>query len=421
METHQAGAATAVAKHVVNIVVEVDGKNKHIQFDSSPVSGRAIRERAGAPSSDDLTRLVHGKPSGGNIYNRRICDGLTAIGWQVIQHVAPGCWPWPDRASVQALGRLLAGIGDGAVVLVDGLIASMMPGILVPEAGRLRLAVLVHVSLGEAPPSHAVADAQTREAAVLCAAQYVITTSWSTRERLLRRYPLPPDKVHVAQPGVDPAQLASGTDRGGELLCVAPVSSHKGHDVLLAALAATADLPWRCVCVGSLDRDPVFVERLRLEAEAAGVGAGSVFLACRSATTCPSRTLRPTCSCWPRGLRRTEWWSPRLWLVGCRSSRRRSAGCRRPWARRAMAADPASWCRPKTASHWRPRSATGWSTPISGIAYEKLHASVGRRCPAGMRPPIGSRGSSPRPRRHDATVPDQGTAKVRYRLIPGVW
>jgi glycosyltransferase involved in cell wall biosynthesis len=212
------------------------------------------------------------KPSGGNIYNRRICDGLTAIGWQVFQHVAPGRWPWPDLASVRALGRLLAGIGDGAIVLVDGLIASPMPDILVPEAGRLRLVVLIHMPLGEAPPSHSVAHAQTREAAVLCAAQYVITTSWSTRERLLRRYALPPDKVHVAQPGVEPAQLATGTDRGGELLCVAPVSSHKGHDVLLAALAATADLPWRCVCVGSLNRDPVFVEHLRLEAEAAGVG-----------------------------------------------------------------------------------------------------------------------------------------------------
>jgi glycosyltransferase involved in cell wall biosynthesis len=210
------------------------------------------------------------KPSGGNIYNRRICAGLTTIGWQVIQHVAPGCWPWrPDRASVQTLGRLFAGIGDGAVVLVDGLIASTMPGILVPEARRLRLAVLVH---GEAPPSHSVAHAQAREAAVLCAAQYVIATSWWTRERLLRRYALPPEKVHVAQPGVDPAQLALGTNRGGELLCVAPVSPHKGHDVLLTALAATADLPWRCVCVGSLDRDPVFVERLRLGAEAAGVG-----------------------------------------------------------------------------------------------------------------------------------------------------
>jgi len=49
------------------IISEVDGKNRHVKFDSSPVSGRAIREQAGAPLSDDLTRLVHGKPSGGNI------------------------------------------------------------------------------------------------------------------------------------------------------------------------------------------------------------------------------------------------------------------------------------------------------------------------------------------------------------------
>ena len=223
--------------------------------------------------------LDRAKPSGGNIYNRRICDGLTTIGWQVVRHAAPGCWPWPDPASVQDLGRLLAGIRDGAVVLVDGLIASPMPEILVPEAGRLRLVVLVHMPLGDAPPSHAVADAGTREAAVLCsAAQWVITTSSFTRDRLLRRYALPPDKVHVAQPGVDPARLASGSDQGGELLCVAAVSSHKGHDVLLAALAVLGDLPWRCVCVGPLDRDPAFVERLRLDAEAAGVGGRIRFL-----------------------------------------------------------------------------------------------------------------------------------------------
>ena len=29
------------------------------------------------------------RPTGGNIYDRRICDGLTTIGWQVIQHTAP--------------------------------------------------------------------------------------------------------------------------------------------------------------------------------------------------------------------------------------------------------------------------------------------------------------------------------------------
>ena len=223
-----------------------------------------------------------------------------------------------------------------------------MPDILVPEAGRLRLVVLVHMSLGEAPPSHAVADADTREAAV--PVRRPVRRSPPVRGPVTGccvRYALPPDKVHVAQPGVDPARLASGTDRGGELLCVAAVSSHKGHDVLLAALAAT--------------RGPAVAMRLRRAARPrpgvrrtlAARGRSSrhrrpdpLSRRCRSATTSPTRTPRRTCWCWPRAPRRTAWWSPRLWLADCRSSRRRSAGCRRPWAARAMAADPASWCRP---------------------------------------------------------------------------
>ena len=40
------------------------------------------------------------------------------------------------------------------------------------------------------------------------------------------------------------------------LLCVASVTPRKGHDVLVAALERISDLPWRCVCAGSLDRDP---------------------------------------------------------------------------------------------------------------------------------------------------------------------
>jgi glycosyltransferase involved in cell wall biosynthesis len=212
------------------------------------------------------------RPSGGYVYDRQVCRGLTATGWQVIEHVAPGSWLWPDPAAESALARLMAKIADGAVVLIDGLIASTVPGILVPEADRLRLVVLVHMSLGEAPPGHPVPLAQTREGAVLSAVQHVITTSSWTRERLLQRYKLPPDKVHVAEPGVDPARQASGTEEGGELLCVAAVAQHKGHDELLAALASLADLPWRCVCVGTLHREPAFVECLRQQAEAAGIG-----------------------------------------------------------------------------------------------------------------------------------------------------
>ena len=72
-----------------------------------------------------------------------------------------------------------------------------------------------------------------------------------------------PDRVYVAEPAVDAADLAPGTSVGGALLCVAAVTPDKGHDVLLDALATATDLSWHCVCVGSLDRDPGFVERLR--------------------------------------------------------------------------------------------------------------------------------------------------------------
>ena len=109
------------------------------------------------------------RPSGGYVYDRRVCRGLAVSGWQVIEHVAPGSWLCPDPAAEDALARMIAGIVDGAVVLIDGLIASTVPDILVPEADRLRLVVLVHMSFGEAPPCHPAARAQAREGAVLSA------------------------------------------------------------------------------------------------------------------------------------------------------------------------------------------------------------------------------------------------------------
>jgi glycosyltransferase involved in cell wall biosynthesis len=70
---------------------------------------------------------------------------------------------------------------------------------------------------------------------------------------------------------VDPAGLAPGRDAGTALLCVAAVTPHKGHDLLAEALAKVADLPWSCVCVGSLSRDPDFVDRLRQQIEESGL------------------------------------------------------------------------------------------------------------------------------------------------------
>ena len=197
------------------------------------------------------------RPSGGNTFDLRVSRGLVAAGWTVHVH----------EASNGALGRVVRRIPDGAVVLLDGLVASPAPEVLVPQAGRLRLVVLVHMALGHGTTN----GARAREGAVLSAAVSVVTTSAWARQTLLELYSLPDDRVHVAEPGADAADLAPGTPTGSALLSVAAVIPGKGHDVLLDALASLTDLPWRCLCVGSLHRDPAFAERLRRRASDGGI------------------------------------------------------------------------------------------------------------------------------------------------------
>ena len=183
------------------------------------------------------------RPSGGNTYDRQVCRGLAALGWAVHEHAV---------ADAAALAHVVERIPDGAVVLLDGLIASPAPEALVPHSTRLRQVVLMHMPLGD-----------RREREVLEAAVAVVVTSEWARRRLDALYGLP---AHVAEPGVDIAGLAPGTASGDALLCVAAVTPGKGHDVLLDGLATLGDLPWRCTCVGSLDRDPAFAAEVRRHA-----------------------------------------------------------------------------------------------------------------------------------------------------------
>jgi glycosyltransferase involved in cell wall biosynthesis len=211
------------------------------------------------------------RPSGGNTYDRHVSHGLGSLGWSVHEHAVPGSWPRPGAASFAALADVVERIPDGAVVLLDGLVASTAPDVLVAHGRRLRLVVLVHMPLGHRPIDDAAGQTRAREHAVLSAAAAVVTTSAWTRRRLLELYSLPVDVLHVAEPGVDPADHATGSANGGALLCVATVTFDKGHDVLLDALETMPDLSWHCVCVGRLDRDPTFVEALRRRALDSGL------------------------------------------------------------------------------------------------------------------------------------------------------
>jgi glycosyltransferase involved in cell wall biosynthesis len=195
---------------------------------------------------DDPTR-----PSGGNVYDRRVLDGLLMLGWRVEEHHVAGAWPTPGVESLAGLAQVLAGLPDGSLVLVDGLVASAAAVVLPGASARLHTVVLVHMPLGP----------DAGEEAVLSGASAVVTTSRSTRDRLRAWYAL--RRIHVCEPGADVAPTAGGSGGGASLLCVAAVHRGKGHDLLLDALAEVADLPWTLTCAGSLEVDPMHVELLQ--------------------------------------------------------------------------------------------------------------------------------------------------------------
>ncbi|MBT2409521.1 glycosyltransferase family 4 protein [Streptomyces sp. ISL-12] len=213
-------------------------------------------------------------PSGGNAYDRRTGLDLPGFGWRVRPVAVAGDWPRPGPHARAELARALRRLPDGAVVLLDGLVACGVPEIVVPESGRLRTAVLVHLPLADETgldPAVA-ADLDARERAVLRAVSATVATSdWAVR-RLVAHHGLDPGRVHLAAPGADIAPLAPGTDGVSRLLCVAAVTPRKGQHRLVEALAEVADLPWTCACVGGLGQDPSYVGRLRARIGAHGLG-----------------------------------------------------------------------------------------------------------------------------------------------------
>lgn len=187
-------------------------------------------------------------PTGGNRYDRRVLAGLATRGWTVQVH----------EVSPAGVGPAVAPLRSGDVVLVDGLVASWAPEVLLRSPARV--VPLVHSVFGT-----------PQEGELLATAPVLITTSAWTRDLLVADYAVDPRRIRVATPGVDRASHVSGSAAGDRLLCVAALTATKGQDVLLAALARLRDLDWRCTLVGSPDRDPVLVDELRKRAADGGV------------------------------------------------------------------------------------------------------------------------------------------------------
>ena len=202
------------------------------------------------------------EPSGGNLYDLRVIEGLRLLGRDVWVHHAADTIP-PD-----------------GLTLVDGLVADRAEG----HRQRLRVVLLLHM-----PYDGPLLDYRTRR---------------DHDECLDGRTAAPSGAGGAAGGGPGAARRRERLRRAR---CCASERSirDKGHDVLLEALAKLDDLDWTLTCVGSRDRDPGVGER------AAGRRAGDLR---RSAgRRRPGRVVRlqRTCWCCRRGGRATAWSSSR--------------------------------------------------------------------------------------------------------------
>ncbi len=211
-------------------------------------------------------------PTGGYAYARRILPLLGAHGVDVAHLALPGGFPFPGSAALEAAGEALAEIPADAVALIDGLAYGALPERVVARIAAPIVALVHHplgLETGLSPEDSArLIETETR---ALALARRVVATSDTTAETLRRDFGVPQERLSVAAPGTERAERATGGGDVPHVLGVGAVVPRKGFDVLVAALAALADRPWRCTIAGSLDRGPATADALRAQIERAGL------------------------------------------------------------------------------------------------------------------------------------------------------
>jgi hypothetical protein len=211
--------------------------------------------------------------TGGYAYARCLLAALHVRNYAVEHVVLPASFPAPSTNDLAVTDAILAALPDGACVLVDGLAFGAMDGLAQRHAKRLTLIALCHHPLA-LETGLASAEAQAlhdSEQAALAAATAVVVTSNTTGTLLVNDFAVSPAKLVVALPGTEPQTLAACSGNPPVLLTVATLTRRKAHDVLIAALATLAHLPWTARFAGGMEFDPEWARQLQQQVENCGL------------------------------------------------------------------------------------------------------------------------------------------------------
>lgn len=212
------------------------------------------------------------QPTGGYLYDRHMVNGLRARGHKVKIHEMRGSFPLADETARQQAEHVQACVKRRETLVVDGLALPAFSKILNTN-GPVAAALIHHpLALETGLPAATRSNLHRLEMDCLQNVSLVIATSPATAKTLKTDYNLK-GKVFVVRPGTAPVTPFEPKKAACvQLLCVGAVVPRKGHEILIAALAACASVDWRLVCVGALDRAPDHVAALQAEINRLNLG-----------------------------------------------------------------------------------------------------------------------------------------------------
>ena len=195
--------------------------------------------------------------SGGNKYNAKLAEHLTALGASVETVTVDGDWPVGSPADRQRFAQALDG---GTTVIADGLVASGAPEEI---AGAVKAGTKVWIL------SHmALVEHGDLESKALAAATGIICPSVHSAAELQAKHGSL--DIAVATPGAEPADLSAGS-QPKHIVAVAALLPNKDQAHLVEALSQIKDLPWTAALIGSEEADPAYAAEVRAAVERHGL------------------------------------------------------------------------------------------------------------------------------------------------------
>jgi glycosyltransferase involved in cell wall biosynthesis len=198
-------------------------------------------------------------------YDRRMITELGRLGWQIDVVELGNDFPLPSDAARATAQARLFDIPKGRTVVIDGLALGALPEAASQLRTRNALLAVVHhpLALETGLSAQDVRTLRASERDALAAVDAIVVTSTATQRCLVEDYAVPAQRIFVAPPGSDSVTPSQGsTDGIVRLLSVGAVVPRKGFDVLIAALATIAELPWHLTIVGDRTRDRKAVAQL---------------------------------------------------------------------------------------------------------------------------------------------------------------